>query len=289
MEINNKNSLSWDQIILHIQNNLNYKDLVKSCYYDDPIENAAQRFYESKEWLNISNLFKKKGKIIDIGAGRGISLYAFAKDGWSTYAIDPNDGNVSGLKAIQKLFLNSNLRAELKKTTSENIMFNSNHFDLVYTRQSLHHCNNLVLTCAEISRVLKPGGFFFATREHVINNREELDVFLEKHPLQKFTKKENAFTLKEYTAAIKSSGLKILKIFKTYDTEINYDPKSLDEIIDHYMKNWPIIENVYKKINRSQFLPLKIIIKKLLIKFLNFKNDKIPGRPYSFLAIKKFK
>ena len=136
---------------------------------------------------------------------------------------------------------------------------------------------------------MKPGGFFFATREHVINNREELDVFLEKHPLQKFTKKENAFTLKEYTAAIKSSGLKILKIFKTYDTEINYDPKSLDEIIDHYMKNWPIIENVYKKINRSQFLPLKIIIKKLLIKFLNFKNDKIPGRPYSFLAIKKFK
>ena len=52
--------------------------------------------------------------------------------------------------------------------------------------------------CEEVARVLKPGGTFIATREHVISKKEDLPVFLANHPLHRFYGGENAFVLQKY-------------------------------------------------------------------------------------------
>jgi len=78
--------------------------------------------------------------------------------------------------------------------------------------------------CKEAARVLKPNGLFIATREHVISQKEDLQQFLDSHPLHNLYGGENTYLLEEYIQAIDLSGLKILKTFAPLENVINYFP-----------------------------------------------------------------
>ena len=43
----------WEKTINSLKRDKNYKDIIKSCYYDDPIEGAIKRFEDSKEWESL--------------------------------------------------------------------------------------------------------------------------------------------------------------------------------------------------------------------------------------------
>jgi|GEM_PF-1182903 len=192
-------------------------------YFDDPLIGACDRFYQSDEWASVRALLPvRKGRALDLGAGRGIASYALARDGWDVTASEPDTSDLIGAGAIRRLAPEASLSINVVEEFGENLSFSDAVFDLVYCRQVLHHADNLYAMCREIARILKPGGIFLATREHVISKPEDLPAFLEKHLLHRLHGRENAHLLREYTDSIENAGLRLLRALGPMESVINY-------------------------------------------------------------------
>lgn len=266
-----KKYISWEKAVLWLKKQKNQEELVKACYFDDPPIESAKRFYKSPEWREVQKILSqyKKGKALDIGAGRGISSYALAKDGWETVALEPDKSNIVGTGAIKKIIKSEGLNIKIVNEYGEKLPFQRIFFDLVYSRQSLHHAKNLRKFCMEVYRVLKHNGIFLFTREHVLTKKEDLQQFLDSHPLHHLYGGEHAYTLNEYKAAILGSGLRIKKIMPSYNSDINLYPSSKEQIKLEYEKKFGFA------------------IPKLLFKCILYKRnlqDNVSGRNYSFIG-----
>lgn len=267
----NKKYITWEKAVLWLKKQKDQEELVKACYFDDPLIESVQRFYASTEWHEVQKILSpyKKGKVLDIGAGRGISSYALAKDGWETVALEPDRSNIVGTGAIKKIIKSEGLPIKIINKYAEKLPFNRNSFDLVYSRQLLHHAKNLKKLCSEVYRVLKPNGVFLFTREHVLTKKEDLQLFFNSHPLHHLYGGEHAYTLNEYKSAILGSGLKIKKTMALYDSNINLFPATKEQIKHGYAK-------------KLGFAIPELIFKCILYK-LNL-QDNTPGRVYSFIG-----
>jgi ubiquinone/menaquinone biosynthesis C-methylase UbiE len=279
----NAKLITWEEAVKSLTNQPDQKELVKYCYYDDPLESAAERFTQSEEWVTVTQLLKQKipGKVLDIGAGRGISSYAFAKAGCSVTALEPDSSNLVGAGAISNLFKNTGLPIQIVQEWGETLPFANNTFDIVYGRAVLHHAKDLKQLCKEAARVLKPGGYFIATREHIISRKEDLQQFLDSHPLHHLYGGENAYLLEEYTGAIRSSGLQIIRSFNPLESVINYFPMSKSQY-QSQVKN-----SLARRFGETLASKLAMFeqVQSLYSWYMSRKLD-TPGRLYSFLAVK---
>jgi len=265
--------MTWEEAVIYLKSDESQKQLVLDSYFDDPIELATDRFYKSAEWTNVKEILSeiKPGKALDIGAGRGISTYALAKDGWEVTATEPDNSNIVGAGAIRELIAKTNIKVQISDSYGENLPFENNSFDLVYMRQALHHANNIQKLCNEVFRVLKNGGTFIASREHVVDNQKSLKKFLETHPLQRYYGGEHAYKLKVYKNAILNSGLRIKKILYPFSNDINLAPLTKIELK----------RTIEKKIKIKIPLPIMIMIFRSLDIFY-----KQPGRLFTFICRK---
>ena len=279
-------SLTWAEAVQTLRDDPSQESLVRACYFDDPLLAAADRFWKSLEWKLIAEyLPKTPGDALDLGAGRGISSYALARDGWHVTALEPDPSPLVGAGAIRSLVTDTGLPIQVVSDYSETLPFPDACFQLVHCRQVLHHARDLRQTCKEIGRVLKPGGMMIATREHVISKREDLETFLSQHPLHHLYGGENAFMLRDYQNAIRFGGLKIVKSLAPYDSVINYYPATKDQIdnvciayasklIGHhlatYLSKSTVAGTYFKAVCRKTFSLL----------------TQSPGRLFSFIAIK---
>jgi ubiquinone/menaquinone biosynthesis C-methylase UbiE len=276
--------LTWEEAVQSLRDQPDQQELVRHCYYDDPLELAAERFSNSEEWLALKELLGKHipGKVLDLGAGRGISSYAFAKAGCSVTALEPDPSPLVGAKAIQSLVDSTQLRIQIIQEYGETLPFQENTFDIVYGRAVLHHARDLTQLCKEAARVLKPGGVFIGTREHVISRKEDLQQFLDSHALHSLYGGENAYLLQEYTDAIKASGLKLKKLIGHFDSPINYAPMTQQEFK-------AIVASILARRtgNRiASWLASTRAIQQFFGWYLTQKSNN-PGRHYSFVAVKK--
>jgi SAM-dependent methyltransferase len=263
--------LSWEEAVSFLKQQPNKHELVKACYFDDPLLAAAERYAESTEWGEVRQFLPSpSGRALDLGAGRGISSFALARDGWNTYAVEPNKSSVVGVGAIRRLADESRLPIQVIEKWGEQLPFEDNLFDVVHCRQVLHHAHDLVQLCSEISRVLKPGGTFIATREHVISDRNDLDSFLANHPLQKLYGGENAYLLQEYLSAIKNSNIVLAAVLNPYQSNINLYPETVEGLKYH--------------ISKKTHIPMILIFDSIL--GLLGALSKTPGRLYTFVGHK---
>lgn len=266
--------ISWEAAVAWLRAQPDMSSLVRDCYYDDPLSAAAARFYESTEWCAVRNLLsviKQEDKnALDIGAGRGISSYALAKDGWKVTALEPDPSYMVGAGAIKQLCNENVLDIRVIESAAESLPFADCSFELVYTRQSLHHVNDLEAFCSEVKRVLRPGGLFLATREHVIDREEDLQRFLDAHPLHNMYGGEHAYTLGRYLAAMKGAGLQVVEILATYDSEINLFPITKKFIRD--------------KIKQKTGIQVSSTIFDCLVAPLLNMFIRTPGRLYTFVG-----
>ena len=265
---------SWEEAVLWLRGQPELSDIVSACYYDDPLLEAAQRYHRSREWQALSSLLPtQKGKVLDVGAGRGISSFALAREQWQVTALEPDTSDVVGSGAISSLFDQAGLPVELVEKWGEHLPFKENTFDLVHVRAALHHADDLKRFCLEAARVLKLGGTFIAVREHVISKAKDLQTFLETHPLHHLYGGENAFTLTQYTDAITAHGrMEVLSVLNPLATEINLYPQSRD--------------NVKQIIAARVKFPWPNLIPDELLTLAGYFYKK-PGRLYSFIAKKK--
>jgi len=281
------NFISWEQAVVWLRQQPEQLELVCSCYYDDPLFAAAKRFAASIEWLaTVKLLPHMPGRALDFGAGRGISSYALAAAGWQVTALEPDSSDLVGTGAINALAKESQLPITVANGYAEEMEFDNNSFDLVYTREVLHHARDLNSMMCEAARVLKPGGMFFACREHVISNKLDLQVFKENHALHHLYGGEYAFLLGEYLAAIHTSGLKVKRIYGNYETAINYFPLSEDRLCE--IISSPVRKLVGSRLTDFLFNSQAPWFDKLveLMAALRTRFDDTPGRLYTFVAIK---
>jgi ubiquinone/menaquinone biosynthesis C-methylase UbiE len=283
----NKPSFTWEEAVLWLRDQPDQQELVRACYYDDPLLESAMRYEASDEWKAVLQLLPRKtGKALDLGAGRGISSYALAKAGWQVDALEPDSGVVVGRGAVEELVRESALPIQLLEGFAEQIPAQDGVYDLVYGRQVMHHARNLQTMCDEIARVLKPGGTFISTREHVISKKEDLPIFLHNHALHHLYGGENAYLLQEYINAITNAGLQIRRVLGMFDTPINYFPltkKQWQDIIQT-----PIVILIGWKFTHlllDDTLPWCKYINRFLAHHAS-KNDHTPGRLYVFFAHK---
>src|SRR3989344_3665566 len=119
----------------------------------DEIAPTYDELYK-KEQLNklrtISKILKVKenDKLLDIGAGTGISTNYFK---CKTYGIEPS------------LNMIKNGKGNLIQARAENIPFKSNTFDIVIAITSFHNFGNFNQAIKEIKRVAKPNARIIIT------------------------------------------------------------------------------------------------------------------------------
>jgi SAM-dependent methyltransferase len=252
---------SWEEAVVWLRSQPDQANLVRACFYDDPLCDAAERYYTSPEWQAIRLLLPRAhGLALDLGAGRGISSYALARDGWSVNALEPDPSKLVGAGAIHALAQESKLDIQVEQNWGESLPYPDAAFDLVHGRQVLHHARDLKQLCREAARVLKPGGAFIATREHVLSQ----------NPLQKLYGGEHAYLLDEYLEAIRGSGIVLSKVLNPYQSNINLYPET--------------ISGLKRRLSSKLRLPAALI-PDFLFTLLGAMN-KTPGRLYTFVGQK---
>jgi ubiquinone/menaquinone biosynthesis C-methylase UbiE len=281
IENQTKAKYSWEEAIEILRNNPEHAQLVYDAYLTRDLVQNCQRFYESQEFKEVLKLVKLYNplttKVLDIPAGNGIATYAFAKAGYEVTAVEPDNSELLGRRAIEFVFKSTNLNCEIVNSYGEELPFNDDLFDVIYVRQGLHHAYNLELMLKEYSRVLKKGGILIACREHVVDNKKgSLQAFLDKQVDHQLYGGENAFLLSEYLNAIRNAGLSIITKFGPYSSPINLHPFIIEDIENR------ILQSKYSKILLKIF-PSKLILK---ITFFVLKVFPRPGRLYSFVAKK---
>jgi len=279
--------LAWEQAVLWLRNQPDQQELVRACYYDDPLLEVARRYAASEEWRAAAAFLPTAaGCALDLGAGRGISSFALARKGWQVDALEPDASNIVGRGAIRQLADEGKLPIQALDGFAEDIPAGNEKYDLVFGRQVLHHAQDLNKLCGEAARVLKPKGLFIATREHVISRKEDLAVFLERHPLHHLYGGENAFLLREYLNAIRRAGLRIQRVLGSFDSPINYFPMSQAEWqqlirVGLGRRIGPRAATIVLAEDRPWSKNMYRQIAALLSK-----RDQTPGRMYTFIARK---
>ena len=234
--------LSWEEAVCRLRAAPEHTALVQACFYDDPLQAAAFRYWASTEWQAVQHVLGAgRGRALDIGAGRGIAAYALAKDGWAVTALEPDGSDVVGAGAIRALAHSTAQPIEVVQTWGEQLPFADASFELVHCRQVLHHARDLPQLCREIGRVLKPGGRFIATREHVISADHDLQAFLDAHPLHRLYGGEHAYLLADYTGALQRGGLSLEQVLNPYESDINTYPQTRADIKRRWARRmrWP--------------------------------------------------
>jgi 2-polyprenyl-3-methyl-5-hydroxy-6-metoxy-1,4-benzoquinol methylase len=276
--------ITWEEAVTWAKEAKEMQLLVQNCYYDDPIESSALRFYESEEWAAIQEIlnFAPEDRVLEVGAGRGIVSWAFAKSGCKVSALEPDPSEIVGAGAIQQLCDATGISVDVVKEMGEQLPFPDKTFDYVICRNVLHHASDLRQMCQEIARVLKPNGKFLAVKEHVAETGEELQMFLSQHPLHHLYGGEHAYPLAEYKLAIQSSGMILNKSYAPFDHPISWSPQHSLQSLREQMygslsSRFP--QTISKKLSRQD------ILIRIYCRWLSFRCN-IPGREYSFLASK---
>lgn len=272
---------SLDDAIRALRLDPSESGFVADTYLEEDVLEASERFFRSGEFAEVVSTVGERatGDVVDLGAGRGIASYSFARAGArNVYAIEPDPSDEVGRGAISRII--ADLPVRIVAGTGEALPLKASVCDLVYIRQVLHHVPDLGCVLEECYRVLRKGGMLMATREHVVDNERQLKRFLANHRIHSLVGGEHAYPLEQYVRALQTSGFLLRHTWGPWDSVINaypavQTPKELRE--------YPATAL------RRRLGPMGALAgrwgwsKTLTWRYL---NRPTPGRLYSFVAVK---
>lgn len=217
---------SWQKAVQVYRERPNNQESVRNNYFDLPVLDAAKRYANSEEFKEVLRVLGpcNNRKVLDIGAGHGIASLGFSMNSWEVISVDPDPSNEVGVGAIRELSSKGISSIAVVQGAGEKLPFCDGVFDVIFGRQVLHHASNLEDFVREAKRVLKPGGSMLFTREHVVDNEEQLRRFLNTHPLHHMFGGENAYTVIHYCSIFKNLGLEVVKMWGPLESILNYFP-----------------------------------------------------------------
>lgn len=123
--------------------------------YFDEIE---QRRYELEPFIFTFAQFPRHHgqKVLEIGMGAGTDFVQWARCGTHAYGVDLTEEAIEHVRT--RLAVYGLPRADIRVADCEQLPFENDSFDVVYSWGVIHHTPNTARAVAEIIRVLKPGG-----------------------------------------------------------------------------------------------------------------------------------
>ena len=108
---------------------------------------------------------------------------------------------------------------------------------------------------------------------HVLSHKKDLEAFVDAHPLHRLYGGEHAYLLGEYLDGIGAAGLTVVASLNSHASDINLFPLSRVELKQIWAR-------------RLKIVPARLIPDWLLVRV--GERSRIPGRLYTFVAIKEF-
>lgn len=98
-----------------------------------------------------------RGKILEIGTGKGHFTLELAKLGYRFISLDiSKETQTIARQTIEQLGLKK--QVEFRTENAENLSFQDAHFDFIFSINTIHHLENPLRALDEMIRVLKPQG-----------------------------------------------------------------------------------------------------------------------------------
>ncbi len=134
----------------------------------------VERFrYATQPFMNdVVGFDKFRGKkILEIGCGLGTDLLQFGRGGADVTGVDLTPKSI---ELVKKRFTLAGIQVDARVADAENLPFENDTFDVVYSFGVLHHTPNTQKAIDEVRRVLKPGGKIII----MLYNRTSMHVWL---------------------------------------------------------------------------------------------------------------
>ncbi|PKL78991.1 MAG: hypothetical protein CVV25_09420 [Ignavibacteriae bacterium HGW-Ignavibacteriae-4] len=204
--------------------------------YFDAIE--QKRYAREPEILEFADFQSGKGKkMLEVGLGAGTDFINWVRNGADAHGIDLTPESIAHVKHRLSL---EGLDAKFEVGDSENLPYEDNSFEFVYSWGVIHHTPDTPKAFREIYRVLQPGG---KAKIMVYNRKSMLAYFFwVKHALLKgkfsmtvdealFDNMESAgtkgYTIEEAKDIVKDlpmKGLEVKTYFTFYDRLDRFNP-----------------------------------------------------------------
>lgn len=217
---------------------------VKKTYSQFHKKNSSNHLYPT-EWvirtmlgnypeLKLDRSKYKGGKILDIGFGDCRNMPLLNNCGLDIYGVEITDETVSlGYDTLKGL----NIDAQLKVGSNSSIPFEDNYFDYILSCASCYYVdegNIFEDNLKEITRVLKPGGYFIANFPAFSNSLGIADNFILKNCISAENGhviiKGDVFNLRNgYKFKVFHSNEDLVKTFSNSFTDI-----SIGDCFDNY-------------------------------------------------------
>lgn len=154
--------------------------------------------YKLCQYISEKFFHGKKGKLLDVGCGRGEFLLSFEKLGFDVHGID-NCDSVSKFISREKIIKGD--------VNTDKFPFSEGTFDYVFCKSLIEHLNSPFHMLTEIFRILKKGGkAIIMTQDWESTYKWFYDDFTHQRP----------YTLKSLRRVLEIKGFSQIKVEKFY-------------------------------------------------------------------------
>ncbi|MEQ1695597.1 MAG: methyltransferase domain-containing protein [Hyphomicrobiaceae bacterium] len=191
------------------------RERVESMYWERDRAKAFQRYFESLDFQQVTELLGIFGltheqTLCEIGGGSGQLAWSLAKAGFKHVdLLEPNALPVTGTGWLQTQVASGATAVGICNSLDD-WYADKARYDVIVTRNCVHHFPNIALVAAAIRQKIQPGGRWIMIREAFADTPQELRAALQTHPYcQKYGVYEFYFPARHYVESLEFAGFKL--------------------------------------------------------------------------------